>query len=268
MRRRRLHSGGSSLFAFQDVMASLIGILFFIVIFMAMDMVQQGVAAASDVQADPNDEVIALQVTLDQLHRQRQSLQERIDQLTNRLEQASTFSAIDIEQDIRDLNRQLLRLYQQIELATTDLEQLNVRLIRQRRETEETIQECDVVMVELARQEQADEDARSLATVVYILGEAGSKEAWLVEVSGSAIRVAGVDGRTSRLDFSATQSEKRIRQFLAWAGSQSSRDHYFVLLIKPSGLAGSRAIEMKLGEMGFSIGKDLLPENWRPFNDQ
>lgn len=249
-------------------MASLIGILFFIVIFMAMDMVQQGLAAASDVQVDPNDEVTALQVKLDQLHRQRQDLQERIDQLTSRLEQASTFSAIKIEQDIHDLNRQLLRLHQQIKLATTDLAQSDVRLVRRQRETEEIMQECDVVMAELARQEQADENARSLATVVYIVGQAGSKEPWLVEVSAGAIRVAGVDGRTSRLDFSAVQSEKRIRQFLSWADSQSNKDRYFVLLIKPSGLADSKEIEMKLREMAFSIGIDLLPENWQPFNDQ
>ena len=247
-------------------MASLIGILFFVVVFMAMDMVQQGIAAADDVQTDPNDEVAALQERLDQLHRQRQSVQERIDHLAGRLELASTFSAIEVEQDVRDLNRQLLRLYQQIESAMTDLEQSGARLVRLRRQAKGTLQEYDTVSMDLSRQEQADEDARSLATVVYILGEAGSKEPWLVEVSAGAIRVASVDGRTSRLDFTAAQSEKRIRQFLSWADSQSSRNRYFVVLIKPSGLADSGKIRLELRQRGFSIGIDLLPEDWQPFH--
>ena len=267
MRRGRSHNGGSSLFAFQDVMASLIGILFFVVIFMAIDMVQQGVAAAADIQTDPNDEVAALQARLDQLHRQRQNVQQRVDALTNRLKLASTFSTIDLEQDIRDLNRRLLRLHQQIELTMAELEQSEQRLSLLREQVEESLQEYDTVMTDLLRRQQADEDARSLATVLYVIGEAGSKEPWLVEVSAGAIRVAGVDGRTSRLDFTAPQSEKRIRQFLSWAGSQSRGDCYFVMLIKPSGFANSQEIGEELGEMGFSIGIDLLPEDWQPFQD-
>jgi hypothetical protein len=57
----------------------------------------------------------------------------------------------------------------------------------------------------------------------------------------------------------------RTKQFLAWAGNQDDRTHYFVILIKPSGLLLAEELEEKLKELGFDAGSDLLPENWRAF---
>ena len=101
--------------------------------------------------------------------------------------------------------------------------------------------------------------------VTYIIGEATDLEPWLVEVTGKRIRVAAKDGTSSVMSFSAATARGRREQFLAWAKSQDSRKQYFVVLIKPSGLAESRTVESGLKERGFDLGRDMLPESWEPF---
>jgi hypothetical protein len=101
--------------------------------------------------------------------------------------------------------------------------------------------------------------------VTYILNDApGALEPWLVEVTGSSIRVASRDGASSVIEFLG-EGKTQQRLFLSWALQQKRSTHYFVLLIKPSGADRAEEVQRDLREAKRKIGTDLLPEHWSPF---
>jgi hypothetical protein len=101
--------------------------------------------------------------------------------------------------------------------------------------------------------------------VAYIIDDVTQREPWLVEVSKKLIRVAAKDGKSAVMTFAAGTAVSRKAKFLGWTKSKSSQKHYFVLLIKPSGIEQAGEIENALKKKGFRTGKDLLPETWEPF---
>ena len=117
---------------------------------------------------------------------------------------------------------------------------------------------------ELARKKATSGDTKPHVT--YILSDEKDKMIpWLVEIAGEYIRVGAHDGRSAAFEFKAKDKEQRREQFLAWAKTQDRSTHYFVLLIKPSGVESAIKLEPDLKIQRFEIGSDLLPEAWVPF---
>ena len=79
-----------------------------------------------------------------------------------------------------------------------------------------------------------------------------AKTPWLVEITGESIIVAktGVTGPPATL---AT-----VGAFKTWAQQRDKSRDYFVLLIKPDGIANYEGVRTSLSQMGFFIGFDLL----------
>jgi hypothetical protein len=266
MRRRGGHDQTISLFSFQDIVCSVIGMVFFVVLIMALDIVDKkasGVEAASQLATE--SEVQALRDRAQALRAEITKTESDIERLTSRLNLASGDEEGSLD-EVKGLEATLKNLYARIKqeqeaIAKTDA---------QKQETEKEHEQKLKEVARLAR--RADElrtqlkAAQAAPRIAFIIdAHPDNLEPWLLEVSDSRLRVASKDGRGTVLEFGGTSSEQRKIRFLAWVSSQSNQTHYFVLLTKPSGVRLSNEIEKELKTRGFDIGRDLLPEDWEPF---
>ena len=265
--RRRGARNTSSLFAFQDVMASLIGIMFFIVILMALNIVEQHTPTASADTVD-GQSIVELQARLKELTELKIRLEQGIASVTEKRNAADAFTDDEqLMESVQALDREFRYLYEKIkqtENGLADIESKNKGVKKKIAAAQVEIRGLDEEIAKLRARAKAK---RALPRVSYIIDDANQREPWLVEITGKSIRVAAKDGKSSITTFTADTAAEMRAKFLAWTESKNPMKHYFVLLIKPSGIKQVERIKSDLKRRGFGTGKDLLPETWKPFND-
>lgn len=266
MRRGRNHRAPVSLFAFQDVMASVIGVLFFVVLLMALDIVNKKTMGAPPIDEPVSeDQLKSLRGKLASLKEEAGRLSQVIKKHTQSINRASTDERETLT-EIQGLNARLKSLHARIEQddnATVDLTRNKQLKQSEYRKAKEELARLERLAAALRK---ARRSARPAANIAYIIDRRGDNlEPWLLEVSKDSLRVSSRDGTTALLDFEGASHESRTEQFLAWAENQNRSTHYFMLIIKPSGFELSQALRERLKKLGFDRGTDLIPENWRPF---
>jgi len=266
MRRRRKHHA-VSLFAFQDVMASVIGVLFFVVLLMSLHIMDRSVpVAAAGQQVVPLSRVEALQARLRYIEAEIAKLRESIRVTSDKVRLASR-SEGEILSKIEALRNTLTATYRSIEQYQANLAELEGRADEKELKKSSKAAELARAKDRLAKLALELANIQAAPRVSYIIeASADNLEPWLVEVRANAIRVAARDGRTSLVSFAGKAPDATRKMFLAWAGAQNCRTHYFVLLIKPSGMKLAEKIGAAVTTSGFQIGTDLVPETWQLFD--
>jgi len=262
--RRRGARNTSSLFAFQDVMASLIGIMFFVVILMALDIVDQYTPVAEADTVD-GDSIVELRAKLKELTELKIRLEQGITSATEKLNVASAFTDEQLLESVQAMNKELLYLHAKVEQTEVGLADVESKTKSAKKKIAASQIEIRGLDDEIAKLKARAKAKRDLPRVAYIIDETTQKEPWLVEVTDKSIRVAAKDGKSAVMTFAADTAAERKTSFLRWTASKNPQKHYFVLLIKPSGLKQIRGLTITLKGKGFSLGKDLLPETWEPF---
>jgi len=263
MKRRGARGSAVSLFAFQDVMASVIGILFFVVLLMATDMVNTQSTLASE--AAPDQRVQELQRRLEQHAAELAAMKQAVSRSSEKVNLAMSDDT-EIARSIRDLDKRLKALLDTLKQREQSTAEIQGQVPRQK-ERIDTLKGQIVLL-----NKKADQETRQLADsgrtprLSYIIGKRSDNlEPWLVDLSGKRILVGSKDGAKTVIGFQASSGDARTEQFLTWAKTQSPRRSYFVLLIRPSAMDSLTAIFLRLRGMGFKIGTDLLPEDWKVF---
>jgi len=250
-------------------MAALIGILFFVVLLMALDMVQQAVSEGGL----PMPDTEALEDELAGLRHQRDDVQGRVDYLREWLGKAPALSEEELERDIHDKAGELQGLHKAVEEANDDVERDSAKLADRRQRAGEARQaagqarqEAEDILAGLeSATPQTDDEGNKLVSVTYIRGVTTDKRRpWLVEVNGESIRVGDADGLSSRADYLV---DDPTSAFLRWAKRQDPKEVYFVLIVKPAGVADYKTIREALLEADFAVGTDTMPSYWDPFRD-
>ena len=262
--RRRGARNTSSLFAFQDVMASLIGIMFFVVILMALDIVDQYTPVAEADTAD-GDPIAKLRAELKELTDLKTSLEQGIASDTEKINVASALTDEQLLESVQAMDRELRYLTEKIKQTEAGLADIESKKKLARKKLAASQVEISGLDDEIGKLKARAKAKRALPRVAYIIDEATQREPWLVEITDKSIRVAAKDGKSAVTTFSADTAAERRAKFLGWTKSKNSLKHYFVLLIKPSGIQQAEKLEGDLKKKGFRTGKDLLPETWQPF---
>ena len=260
MRRRGARDSVVSLFAFQDVMASVIGVLFFVVLLMSMYITETGPGKVDRRRRDPAEELRRA------VYRAKHELADVQRSVRRSAETASLLVKDDTEiaASIRELNEWLKSLLRTVEAkknATSKAEQDAQSMVQSVAEEEKTL----VLLRQRVAQAQADIDrVDKTPRLSYIIGEdPGRLEPWLVDLTDKTITVGSKDGSKTVMTFRASTQDKRVEQFQAWAKLQNPRTHYFVLLIRPSSADFCAKVAVFLKDAGFHLGTDLLPEDWQ-----
>ena len=249
MGRRKGNSVPFSLFAFQDIITSVTGIILLITMMMAVELVQNMQRAAS---APQEQKSAAVERTL------RGAIEENtqeIVRLERLLEETSTirFDADALRRRLANLSAATAELEKQttrIEATQQEIEQRKAQLAEQSEElTPEAVEEIAQEQRELAQQIQA---MRQANRVIFNRPEGAAKTPWLVELNTDQILAAEMGA--SR----APQAFPSAAEFLMWAGGQNTGAIYFVILVKPDSIETFAALRQELQDRQFEVGYDLL----------
>lgn len=266
MRGRRNRQAPVSLFAFQDVMAAVIGILFFIVLIMALDLVTEPTAADSDIVVPEESRLEDLRAELERRESEKRKLEREVNNLAARMRFITTTDPQDAVDEVKGIHDRLEQRYARIISRQKEHQELEQKVQEVRRNLDDMESELEKLGREERELEELADSQEVRPRVTYIIGEEGGKIPWLVKVDGRRIQVGAQDGQSTSLTFDAQPFEKRKEHFLSWVGTQNRRTHYFVLLIKPSGVKHYPDLGRAITGADFDIGVDLLPERWVAFD--
>ena len=273
--KRRGQTTAVSLFAFQDVMAGVIGIVFFAFLMLALNVVE---AAATAQEPQPEVALERLHIDLAAKQEERDELADQVDAALAKLNAMTTFDARRIELEIEKLHARIAAAEADIEEAIQDCSATDVAIAAVTAERDalasDLAEKEDELQGETDRKRELAEKAKALegdltaerANIAYIRGSGVRKRPWLVEVTGREINVGLVDKPHAVSRFVGGYSSQRITDFLNWAEGLSPYSNYFVLIVKPSGFPTSLEIHRRLASKRFEIGKDYQPEATRPFD--
>jgi len=267
MRRRRNEAETISLFSFQDIMASVIGMLFFVVILLSLSIVTEVLPASADSSSGQRTTDMAfLRTKVQELRDERSSLEARIARTSEKLIHATALDPQATLSELKQMRSNLSALYKTIGEEEATLQDMMARAEPKRKDIEEKRKRLQKVQNEIAQCKAKLKGLQSAPRLAFIIDEHPDRlEPWLLEVSKDRIRVGAKDGRSSIVEFRAKTAQERLKLFLAWAKNQDQRTHYFVILLKPSAVALLGELQQTLEKIGFDIGLDLLPEDWEPF---
>lgn len=259
MGRRKRASAPFSLFAFQDIITSVTGIILLITMLMAIELVQTLSKAAAAPQEEKSSQVAQML-----RHAVSESTAE-MDRLQRILDETTTirFDADSLRRKLAAMKAAAGEMELQNEQIQSTQEKIDARRAQQSLEAKDLSPEA----IEALAKEQAA-TARQIAAmkesnrVIFNRPAGAAKAPWLVELNEASIMAAEMGLAQPPQSF-ATADE-----FLQWVQDQDRDSRYFVLLVKPATIETFSTIRKALQERKFDVGYDLLPSDQTAIDTQ
>lgn len=246
---------------------SVMGILILVTLLMALQLTHS-VATASAVDQEV-DEITAIDSdgeSNEELEAKSRRLKQQLDQLSAQIEREANLS-VDQQQVATRLRRELAEKYERV----TELQQKVKRIVRKIKNPSAENLESDrrlILMRQEAKHLKAElDDIKLHPKLTYIVQQGEDKKAMILELRGDRIGVGAPDDASAATWFKAADPELRFKQFLAWTRSRNSRNEYFVIILKPSGVPLLDPLKIQLGKLGYDVGTDFVSENVRVLPD-
>lgn len=252
MGRRKRASAPFSLFAFQDIITSVTGIILLITMMMAVELVRNLSRAAAAPQEDKSSQVAKML---------RQAVSEstsEMDRLQKILDETTTirFDADSLRRRLAKLKAAAGELELQNEKIQSTQEKIDARKAQQSLEAKDLTPEA---IEALAKEQEAI--ARQIAAmkesnrVIFNRPAGAAKAPWLVELNETSIVAAEMGLARPPQSFATADA------FLQWVQDQDRDSRYFVLLVKPTTIETFSTIRKALQDRRFDVGYDLLPSD-------
>lgn len=240
-------------------MASVIGILFFVVLLMSLEIVEN--AADSPDNRQPHETVKAeIDAQIQALINRRQDVLKEIEVLEKQIIIVSTKDDQDILSEIGQCERALKVLYSQLDMTQVKTKDLLEKLENNKQMYSKKVRQCDESEHRISDLKAQLAEQMNTPSVSYIIDGKLDMTPWLIELTGNSLRVASHD-LTTILEFNTSDHRSRERLFATWAKNRDTHSEYFVILIKPSGWNDyENSFMSRITELGFDIGTDLIPE--------
>lgn len=256
MSRRDRSQAPFSLFAFQDIITSVTGIVILVTLLLTLELLQR-----KPVPPAHSAEIARqVQATLEITEQTAAALRAQLAQGDSAAAEMASVSPTRIErsrheaiQEIEQLEQELSRLQDQLSTATEARDALAAQQFDRADDVktlEELRAEIDQTTVEL-------EKLKTSNRVIYNPADP-SQRAWLVDVSSDRLLVA-LAGEPSRpRTFTGRLLNSSVRQFIRWAKAETDSSDYFVLLVRPGALEIYRDLQDQLKTEGREFGFDLI----------
>lgn len=247
-------------------MASVIGILFFIVLMMCLDIVDQTTVAAKESQDSIiKEDIENFREKIRKCDVEILEINQQIGHVSEKM-QISSIGDREVLEEIKKLNGRLKIMYVQINETQDKMTNVSERCNSVKKELFEKKKFLDGLQRRIEDCKSKIRSTPPVPRIAYIIdSRKDNLEPWLLEVSKNQLRVATKDGSSAVIHFNESSSEERLESLFEWIRQQSPKKYYFVLLIKPGTMDILVPIMKKLNEMGFDIGTDLFPDEWDAF---
>lgn len=265
MSRRNRNQTAFSLFAFQDIITSVTGIMILVTLILALELLQRKEGQAKDDTETVTEEIKASIADAEELDRTLAENEEVIKRIKKQIESGQAQLSELAKYDIRQVESQIKNMKE----VNEQFEKDKVRLEMSKEETEKRLKELEQRKQQRAddpetlqnlqeKIRQMEEELKKLKDenrVVYNPAEGDSKQPMLVQFEGEQIMTAKMGSDDG------TQTFASADDFYAWAVRQDSNSIYFVLLVKPQGIENFLKLKTALKSEGFDVGSDLLQKD-------
>jgi prefoldin subunit 5 len=268
MARRIRHSQPFSLFAFQDIITSVTGIIVLITLLLTLELIQKVESSTTGpANAFPRQIRQALVETREQVVKIRENMQQEqqaIDVLAAISPGLVKRQLHELEAQIQQLDFELETLRSQLVAATqeqTDWKSRRFDRLASQQELEALDQQVDALESRL-------EHLRKSNRVVYNPSHTTEKRAWLVDIGPDSVLAAEAGKRSVPLRFIEGRQGRSSSDFIQWAGTRDHLSEYFILLIRPLVVARYGEIRAELEKLGFQIGFEVIGPSVIPIDSR
>lgn len=255
-RRKRNNRTRFSLFAFQDIITCVMGIMLLVTLMMCLQITSV-VAVSSD--SDVNDTVRQMKARAAALSAEIAELQQAVDEQTSLLNSGAINDqallrnrSATLDADNRIAQEQMKRLLQEqaaTQQALSDLQ--NVAMVQA------TLPEqTDRLQLENQRLQQQLQQVQSGERVVYNAHAGNSKTCWLIEMTAPGSFVAAEIGPQH-----PPKSFSSQRDLNAWMLQRHRSGASFMLVVKPDAADTFDVLAESLRRQNIAFGFDLLPQD-------
>lgn len=256
MSRRDRSQAPFSLFAFQDIITSVTGIVILITLMLTLELLQQQPSSTS-----PSAAVVRqVRTALASTEKTAAALRAQLAQGDHAAAAMAMISPTQLmrsrheaTQGIEQLEQELDRLQEQFAVATAAHDTIAAQLFDRAEDTkmlESLRAEIEHITVEL-------ETLKKSNRLIYNPADA-SQRAWLVDVSRDRLLVAVTGEKSRPRIFTGGLLRLPTSQFMRWAEAETDASDYFVLLVRPGALEVFRDLQKQLEARRRVFGFDLI----------
>ena len=260
------NSPAISFFSFQDIITSITGIMFLIVIMLVLMVLLQSPLASRQKTRELQQELTALENELKQL---QDSLAEFRRQIAERNKRIEELKKMRLE-TLPELKRKWIRQLQVVDREIARLEEENELLLSRRQEQLELKKKKEILIrrnqdkgVELQQGIVAlDEEIRQKEklyrhfekVIRFVWNKSNPKRPILLECGETEISVNSIDNKIRRRTFT------NFAECMAYCRTFPPEGTYFILLLKPSAFSYGEKFSRELQKAGYERGREVLPD--------
>ncbi|TWT35588.1 hypothetical protein KOR34_04810 [Posidoniimonas corsicana] len=254
--RRSRHENAFSLFAFQDIITAVTGVVVLLTLMLAVELVQR-----KEISLDPGSPSSAARAAeLSALVDEAETLEKTLREIQALVEEAAAVPFNAISQRKRELEKSVLSMEEESRNLSGEINRVELSRQQAAAKSEalsETV-DLDTLRQQLGALKSRLNSLLVSPRVAYNPSPLARKSALLVDLSPEFIRVSRPGLREPLVQFDKTQTPARIDDLSTWAISRDPGDEYFVILVRPKCLAMFDETQRRLRELGFDLGIDLL----------
>lgn len=249
-RRRRRAGSGISLFAFQDIITCVMGIMLLLTLMLCLQ-----ISTAAVREFTPEDTVTETLAQVEALQQQIERLSENVNQ-QQALLNSGAIEDVELlrqqaEQMSNDSERALAALNEAEQSALQSAASLQ-KLQQTAAERKDQVSTTQKLLQQVKDMEAQLQKIQSGDRIIYNGHDSQSKRCWLVEMNSTNEFVAAELGRTM-----TPQKFSSLSQLSQWMSADSSRS--FLLIVKPDSADVFDGLKQELRQKKVTFGFDLLP---------
>jgi hypothetical protein len=261
MARRKQNTDTFSLFAFQDIITSVTGIMIFVTLMLALEMIEQWENSPSPKTRQVVSDIRTTMAHIDDLKTAVAENQSRIEDLQRRLDEGTTtidqLAGLDPTRmaneldDVKALNHQLNSELGGLEREVKNTAQREQQ-IRDRQRAANDSQVLADVRNAVKENGRTLEKLKNSNRVIFNPALGNAKMPWLVEITADKLTAAKVG------EFARPRIFQDVVTFKGWTMGLDRATDYFVILVKPDGIQRFEEANQFLRNARFDVGYDLL----------
>lgn len=260
------NSPAISFFSFQDIITSITGIMFLVVIMLVLMVLQQTPNASQQKQRELQQELTVLE---DELKKIRDALNELLRQAAEQKKSIEALKKLRVEQ-LPALKEEWLRKLQGLDNVIAKLEEENDQLLQSQKEQielskknkgliEDNLKKIDELKLDLAVLDKEIKEKEQIFlkfknVIRFVWNQSTLKKPILLECSDKEITVNTLEETERRRSFTD------YNECLTYCRSLPVDKTYFILLLKPSAFVYGEKFSRELRKTGFEVGREILPD--------
>ncbi len=256
MSRRNRHENPITLFAFQDIITSVTGILILITLLLALALVDRPVPESRESRESIED----LRSQLTVLEQDIKSLRQQSRADSTIVQLMTQYGTNSIEELITHLETSLQNASRLIQSGREELAAGEEFKTKNQKRLDDQASSMQELLARLKEQQELLDRMKAGNRVIYEVSGSASDQPWLLELGGTQWQLAKVNKREKPVLFDQSKPGDRLKALIQWAKSHPGRK-YLVLLIRPGGVESYDLVRRSTSLTGVEFGVDLIPSD-------